>query len=677
LASVAVAAAVALTWPLARVFTTHVAGGLGDPYVTLWSMRWMHDALAAHRNPFFTDRIYHPTGTTLLFHTFDLPSTLLVAPLWGHVPDVAVYNTAVLLAFALTVYGMSRLVRDMTDDALVAMLAGVLFAAVPYHFAHLEGHLHLMSMGWLPLYLLYLLRILVGRGSRGDAVLAGLFLALACLASWYHLIFAAVLTPPLVLYGLLHHRRAWSAGRVLARLALALLCWGIVAGPLLAAMVAAKQHEPFVGAHDSVVFSADVLSFLQPNVMQTRCRAGVALHPRWGSEVGEHATYVGLVVLLLALAGAVVHPLGRAFLGVALLGAVLAIGPLLHWDGEVIGGRMPYWYAERFLPVFTFVGVPVRFGYVMYLGLIVAAALALARLRARIATEPVATGAVLLLAAAALYDYRWCPPSVSSVPVPPIVEAWAHDTGAWAVLDISNDLMWHATIHGKPIVGGYLGRVPKRVEDWMMHQPVLRAIKWPDETIPVERVDPGIDATWSTDPDLVGDRLSALWTGTLLVPRDGTYDFWLKTSVPARLELDAHRVADTGVALNRPGVAERHARMQLKAGERTFMLRTGDAGRDVEVHLSWTPPGGERTLVPTSVLRAADGTPGLDVAYTQHFPASSGLGLRGGRAALRDVAIRYVITGDADNPCVQQELQLPEIYRAPGIRVYAVPDTDG
>jgi hypothetical protein len=673
----AVAAAVALTWPLARVFTTHLAGGFGDPYVTLWSMRWMHDALAAHRNPFFTDRIYHPTGATLLFHTFDLPSTLLVTPLWGHVPDVAVYNTAVLFAFALTVYGMFRLLRDMTDDAVVAMLAGVLFAAVPYHFAHLEGHLHLMSMGWLPLYVLYLLRIVVGHGSRTDAVLAGVYLALACLASWYHLIFAAVITPPLLVYGLIHHRRAWRAGRVVARLALAVIVWGVLAGPLLAAMVVAKSHEPFIGAHDSAVFSADVLSFVQPNGMQTRCRVGVAPRQNWGGEIGEHATYAGIVVLVLALAGAVLHPLGRAFLLVALLGAVFAAGPFLHWNGEVIGGRMPYWYAERYVPIFAFAGVPARFGYVMYFGLVVAAAFALAHLRARIAAKPAGTVAAVVLAGAALYDYRWCPPSMTSVPVPPIVAEWAHDTGSWAVLDLSNDLMWHATIHGKPIVGGYLGRVPRRVEDWMLHQPVMRAMKWPDVTIQVQRVEPGIDATWRADPDIVGDVVSAQWTGTLVVPKDGTYDFWLSTSVPARLELGRRGVADTGVVLNRPGVAERRGKVELKAGEVIFSLHTLDAGRDAEVHLSWAPPGGERALVPASVLRAADDSPGLDVTYTQHIPATSGLGLQAGRAALRAVAIRYVITGDADNPCVQQELQLPEVYRGSGVRIYAVPETDG
>jgi hypothetical protein len=442
-------------------------------------------------------------------------------------------------------------------------------------------------------------------------------------------------------------------------------------------MVAAKQREPIVGAHDSVVFSADALSFVHPNLMQTRCREGVAPH-LWGTEAGEHATYVGIVVLLLALAGGAAHPLGRAFLVVGLLGGVLALGPVLHWDGQSVGGRMPYWYLEHAFPLFQFVGVPVRFGYVMYFGLVAAAGVALARFRARLGGGLLATAGTIALAAVALYQYRWCAPTMTMAPVPPIIREWARDSGSWAILDASNgwQQMWHATIHGKPIVGGYLGRVPKRVEDWALYQPVVRAIKWPGARFPLARIDPGIDGVWSRDPDFVGDRIEAQWVGELLVPADGTYDFWLTTSVPGRFEIDTRRVIDTGVALAAPGLIERHGRVALKAGERLLVLRTIDAERAGEIHLSWAPPGGEREIVPARVLRSADGQPGLDAEYVQHLPALSGLGLRRGRDALRGVAIRYVITGDADNACVQQELRLPEIYRGLDIRVYEVPDAD-
>jgi hypothetical protein len=82
-------------------------------------------------------------------------------------------------------------------------------------------------------------------------------------------------------------------------------------------------------------------------------------------------------------------------------------------------------------------------------------------------------------------------------------------------------------------------------------------------------------------------------------------------------------------------------------------------------------------LVPARAWRACDGRPGLDAPYLQHVPPLSGLGRIQGGEALRRLAIRYVITAEADNPCVQHELELPEIYRGDGVRVYQVPSRDG
>jgi hypothetical protein len=38
------------------------------------------------------------------------------------------------------------------------------------------------------------------------------------------------------------------------------------------------------------------------------------------------------------------------------------------------------------------------------------------------------------------------------------------------------------------------------------------------------------------------------------------------------------------------------------------------------------------------------------------------------------LSVRYVITDDSDNACVQDELELTEVYRGEGVRVYEVPD---
>jgi hypothetical protein len=145
-----------LSWPLAKHFNRRIAGEYGDPFQTLWSWRWLYDALVELRNPFFTDRASSPPGGSLVCETFALPTAILTLPLWRVVPPVAVYNTGILFAFWLTAYGMYLLAFELTRDRLTAFCAGVLFTACPYHVAHATASQHLASMGWLPLYFLYL-----------------------------------------------------------------------------------------------------------------------------------------------------------------------------------------------------------------------------------------------------------------------------------------------------------------------------------------------------------------------------------------------------------------------------------------------------------------------------------------------------------------------------------------
>jgi hypothetical protein len=76
--------------------------------------------------------------------------------------------------------------------------------------------------------------------------------------------------------------------------------------------------------------------------------------------------------------------------------------------------------------------------------------------------------------------------------------------------------------------------------------------------------------------------------------------------------------------------------------------------------------------VPETAFRTAAGGLGLDAEYEQMVPAHSGLGAIRGRQALRDLAIRYVITNERPNPCVQEELALPLVYAGEGVRIYEV-----
>ena len=86
-------------------------------------------------------------------------------------------------------------------------------------------------------------------------------------------------------------------------------------------------------------------------------------------------------MLVLAFVGAWRDRLARALLAVAVAAALLSLGPYLHVAGKASQIRLPYSYLESALPVLKITGVPIRFGFVMYFGLVVAAAFGLVWLR--------------------------------------------------------------------------------------------------------------------------------------------------------------------------------------------------------------------------------------------------------------------------------------------------------
>jgi hypothetical protein len=353
----------------------------------------------------------------------------------------------------------------------------------------------------------------------------------------------------------------------------------------------------------------------------------------------------------------------------------------LHVGGRVVEVMLPYAYLDRLLPIVSLAGVPVRFAYVTYLGMTVAAAFGLAWLHARTVKlgRAAATVAVLVPAALVLVEYWPRALITTGYPVPAPMRSWAEDPKDFAVLDVWDPYrpMWHATIHRKPMVGGYLSRVPERVVAAHERAPVVRSIIFGGNAVWFERVDPTVDFAWGDDGPggaILPEHFEASWSGTLLAPVTGTYEFWLAADDGAALALDGRGVLRRSGTCPSDGECAASTRVELAAGAHPLAMEYRQRTGSAELHLWWRPPGGERAIVPPSALRTPGGRPGLMAEYRQPVDGHSGLGVEGGRAALRALGIRYVIVNDLQqNPCVEQDLQLPLSYAGEDVRIYEVP----
>lgn len=511
-----------LTLPIGLKLFTEVPGG-GDAWQNIWNLWWVKQALInLHTNPYYTNLLYYPQGVSLYFHTLVLTDGLIGIPLQlMGLNLIATYNLIMLLGFLLAGYGAFLLCHYLTGSRWASFVGGIVFAFSPYHFAHLFGHMNLVSLQWVPFYVLLLLKATDEAGTAGirgwglrvraeadsppdkqkySALLyaagAGVLFAVNSYTDWLYAIFLAIFTGIFLGWRLLAPSERWHFASIglgwregLVRLivggAAALLLVSPVLFPTLAEAQKGYAQQP---PRETLVYSSDLLMSFIPS----------ELHPLWGKAIAERIdqmgpylpiknpserdVFLGYSVLLLAAYGVWRRWKLRqvrfwTFMAVATW--VLSLGPILQIGGKsqftAFGVTVPMPYLLLYkLPFISIMRTPARLTMLTMLALGVLVAFALSNL---IAAPSIPTARSfrlprrwsLAVSAAAplliLFEFLSLPfPTVPPGWNVPIYEQIAKEPGNFALLELPirpfGDYMAYQTIHGKPIIGGYLSRLP-------------------------------------------------------------------------------------------------------------------------------------------------------------------------------------------------------------------------
>ncbi|HEX5501386.1 MAG TPA: hypothetical protein VFW96_02110 [Thermomicrobiales bacterium] len=488
--------AIGFSWPLPSRLSSAVLGATNDVWAHLWWLWWVREALLHGHNPYVTDQLYFPYGAPLYLMGMDLVSAVLGVPLQGLVGLVTTYNLLAVAAAAFGAYAAYLLALDVTGSRAGALVAGALFGFAPLQasFANM-GQLELASVGFLPLAILFLLR-LRGAARPRDVALAAVCLALATLSSWYQALdlalFAAVYAG-WVLAACIVAREWARAGRFVARLAAAGALAAAFLSPVLVPALREARDGGVAATPREWIASAslDLADAFRPN----------ALHPLNGGVRPEFAAALGFAALALALLGLwAARRRAALWAAVGVVAFALALGPYLLVDGRRVGGAVLPYNLLYALPLGSIARAPVRFEALTLLAGAVLAAWGVAWLAARAAAwRPARAGALRALVAAlalALVLAEW-------LPVPRPLQAATADA-AYAALAagppggvyelpydaIAHEMYWQ-TLHGRPIVGGYISRkIPYPLLDAV---PVVKQLR--------ERGDPDMRAL--SDPDIV------------------------------------------------------------------------------------------------------------------------------------------------------------------------------
>jgi hypothetical protein len=549
--------AAALTLPLVTRLTTHVPGSdtwAYDEYTFLWNIWSFKYALIDElRSPLATDLIFFPVGMGLVMYTFSLMAAALALPIHlatGNIP--LSYNLVNLLSTVLGGYGTYLLVRyllrrrsDLSPFAAsaAAVLAGLVYAFASSRSIYLAlGHAMIVTTQWVPFFALSFVRLL-DRWRTRDALLAGLFLAFALLTDMLYGVLLGLIAGVLLVDWWLSSRKARRAGGIgapqgsgwqrLGQLALMAAFATLLSAPLLIPTLREGFSADYAveGWGHAEKLSADLAGLVTPT----------DLHPVFGSNAGTegqgwidalravetgtsrfrdvNTVFAGWATLALAVLGASVGGRrSRAWLAIALLAGLLALGPLLQingrslfdLDGLQVTVPLPY-VVVHYLPFIKGFRAPNRFSIVLMQALAVLAGFGTAWLIAKVSgarvsgvSEVRGTSAVgrrsvrwwgavvvaVVLAGAVVFEHLAIPMPLTDARVPAPYRALAQEPGDFTLMQLpmgwrngfgvfgaeDTRVEWYQSVHGKPILGGNTSRNPAFKLEYFKRLPLLQAI---------------------------------------------------------------------------------------------------------------------------------------------------------------------------------------------------------
>jgi hypothetical protein len=373
-----------------------IAGQGNDPPMFVWYLKWTPWALAHGQNPLLTDYLVHPDGANLMWNTSLLLPAFLLWPVTQVFGPLVAYNLLMTAAPVLSA-GVAFLALRRHASLPAAAIGAAVYAFCPMLIAHDYLHAQLTIAVFPPLALM-LIEDIVNAASRRTAVRRGLLLGLAAAAQFLtgsELLAITVVSAAagLLLVALLHREQVLARARALATgLGVAVAAFLVTAAvPLGFLLYGPQRISGPIQPQD--VFVQDLAGLVAPSPTLLLTTPGSdAFYHTFTGNIFESSGYIG-VPLLLALIVYVWlrrdRVLVRLSAALAVMLAVLALGPSLHVGGHVTHFLLP-WALLQALPLLNNV-VPARFmipGF-LAIGMLVALILddvaRLRRPRARIA----------------------------------------------------------------------------------------------------------------------------------------------------------------------------------------------------------------------------------------------------------------------------------------------------
>ncbi len=476
---------VILTFPVILDFTSEAVGfGCYDQCHMMWRIWWADFSFQNGLDFSHSNYIFYPDGADIggnIAHFTTFIGFLLIQFL----DYTATWNAIWFLGLVFGGYGCYLLANNFNKNYLSSIIAGIIFTFTTYHMAHSLIHIGLTMIVWLPIFVLFLFKLLE-KQSKYYSIVGGIVFFLVSLTHLYYSAFIVIFS--IIFFTVYVFRQKKVSNKTFITNFSILLTIGLISTSVLFLTNPASDDEfikrPLI---EHFQYSANLENLILPvpeHTTQILSDYGMILSfysffdkPGIQSIASTHIEsfiFLGYSVIFLSALAVIKYRQNHIWFWLLICGIfiLLSFGPELKIFHEPTGITLPHKVFYDVVPEWDEIRAPARFIVMANMALAVLVSYAVYGLiKNKFSSFKQQLMLTAVIGFVILFEFSMIPFPSYSEPIPDIYEEIKNDESKFAVLAVpiggigdyglmSDPLVLYHQLHlEKPIYGGHESRV--------------------------------------------------------------------------------------------------------------------------------------------------------------------------------------------------------------------------
>jgi len=470
-----------LTFPVILDFASEAAGfGCYDKCHMMWRIWWTDFSFENGLDFQHSNYIFYPDGVDIggnmaYFTTFI--GFLLVQFL----DYVIAWNIIWFLGLVFGGYGCYLLANNFNKNYFSSIIAGTIFTFTTYHMGQSLAHIGLSMIVWLPIFVLFLFKLL-DKQSKYYSIVGGIIFFLVSLTHLYYSVFIAMFS--IIFFAIYIFKQKKVSNKTFITNFSILLTIGLVSTSVLFLLNPASSDE-FLNRplSEHIKYSASLESLILPGSTHTTqiisdYGMNISFYSFFDKPVPigeiEHLIFLGYSVIFLSALAVIRYRRNHVWFWLLICGifVVMSLGPELKIFHQSTGIVLPDKVFYDAVPEWDEIRAPARFIVMANLALAVLASYAVYGLiKNKFSSFKQQLMLTTIIGFVIIFEFSMIPYPSYTEPIPDIYEEIKNDVSKFVVLpapiggvgdySLMSDptVLYHQLHHEKPIYGGHESRV--------------------------------------------------------------------------------------------------------------------------------------------------------------------------------------------------------------------------